>query len=382
MTYNHYGSLDIVFIDTYYQDFLRVEGFDQLVKESNTYKKEISALGALGFGTGMAYVKAFEDLGWRAELVVANSLRTQTSWAREHLSWTPINFGWQYGLHIARLPIFRNYLHRVRHMHRVLLEQIKEMKPHVVVVQDINLIPPAFTQELKKHCTFLIGEIASPPPPGNYFLEYDLIISALPSILELCANLGVPSHYVPLAFDEKWSNTRKFHERDIDAIFVGSISRHQPETIPLLREVASRVENFHIYGPGTKNLMEANGLALNYKGEAWGQQMFDLLSRSKIVLNRHGTVAGPYAVNMRMYEATGSGALLVTEEKENLSSLFVPGSEVLTYRTFEEAGVVIKKALEAPKSSSEVAKAGHLRTMNDHTYLSRARLIQEIILNL
>jgi spore maturation protein CgeB len=41
--------------------------------------------------------------------------------------------------------------------------------------------------------------------------------------------------------------------------------------------------------------------------------MFKILARSKIVINRHGTIAGNYAVNMRMYEATGSGAMLVTE---------------------------------------------------------------------
>ena len=47
--------------------------------------------------------------------------------------------------------------------------------------------------------------------------------------------------------------------------------------------------------------------------------------------NARGDIAGPYAVNMRMYEATGSGAALITEQKANLADLFTPGEEVLAY---------------------------------------------------
>ena len=39
---------------------------------------------------------------------------------------------------------------------------------------------------------------------------------------------------------------------------------------------------------------------------------------------------------MRLFEATGSGACLVTDWKENLGELFEPDVEVVTYRSVAE----------------------------------------------
>ena len=46
-------------------------------------------------------------------------------------------------------------------------------------------------------------------------------------------------------------------------------------------------------------------------------------------------MAKSYANNMRLYEATGVGALLVTDWKENLGEMFEPGKEVVAYRSPE-----------------------------------------------
>ena len=62
-------------------------------------------------------------------------------------------------------------------------------------------------------------------------------------------------------------------------------------------------------------------------GQAWGRQMYQVLLRSKIVLNHHGDIA-PYANNLRLFEATGMGALLLTDWKENLEEMFEPGKEI------------------------------------------------------
>lgn len=371
----------IVFVDTYYPSFLQFNNFDKNSAKFSNYFDEINALQEFGFGTGGSYARSFRERGWQSDLIVANSLRTQAAWARENLDWEPLGSGWKYGLHLARLPFLRNKLHKWRHLHGVLLEQVRRIKPFAVVVQDLNLIPLSLAKELKKNCSVLVGEIASPPPPSHYFLGYDMIISALPSMLEYAQNLGLESHYVPLAFDERWSTKIPKVERDIDAIFVGSFSRHQPDTIPLLREVASKVQNFQIYGTGDLRAIEAAGLAQNYKGQAWGAEMFGLLSRSKIALNRHGTIAGDYSVNMRMYEATGSGALLVTEESSNLHTLFKPGFEVLSYKSHRDAARVIADSLNNPAELAQIAYQGHARTLREHTYSSRAELIENLILN-
>jgi spore maturation protein CgeB len=61
--------------------------------------------------------------------------------------------------------------------------------------------------------------------------------------------------------------------------------------------------------------------------------MFDVLFKSRITLNSHVDVAGGYAGNLRLFEATGSGALLITDWKKNLHEMFDARTEVLAYRT-------------------------------------------------
>src|SRR6185369_9585100 len=77
-------------------------------------------------------------------------------------------------------------------------------------------------------------------------------------------------------------------------------------------------------------------------GQAFGRSMYEILGRSKVTLNVHAAWAGPDANNLRLFEATGMGAALVTEEAQNLSDLFEPGSEVATYRTVDEAIDVVR----------------------------------------
>jgi spore maturation protein CgeB len=106
--------------------------------------------------------------------------------------------------------------------------------------------------------------------------------------------------------------------------------------------------------------------------------MFSVLGNSKIVVNRHGTVAGPYAVNMRMYETTGSGAALVTESKSNLQDLFSVGTEVMAYNNIDEAVDTAVSLLADPDRLAALARAGQQRTLRDHTYDRRAESLTEI----
>jgi hypothetical protein len=51
--------------------------------------------------------------------------------------------------------------------------------------------------------------------------------------------------------------------------------------------------------------------------------MYKILGRSRIVLNHRGDIA-PFANNLRLYEATGMGALLITDWKKNLHEMLEP----------------------------------------------------------
>jgi hypothetical protein len=168
----------LLLIDTYYREFLKDHNLDTTNIGTASYSESLGSAVEAGFGTGGAYVKAFHTLGWNADIVVPNSLTLQSQWAREHGARAPIPTGWQFGPHLARLPVASELLHKFPHIHGMVLQQVKDLRPDVVMVQDINLIPPAMAREMKKYCTLLVGEIASPLPPKRFLMSYDMILSA------------------------------------------------------------------------------------------------------------------------------------------------------------------------------------------------------------
>jgi glycosyltransferase involved in cell wall biosynthesis len=368
----------VLVLDTYYIDALRELRADKKFPAQATYAAELSRVTDYGFGTGGAYVRALLAHHWDASIIVPNSLGLQDLWAGENNHARPLGLGWKYVQVLARPPIARDFLRWVPHAHKILLQQVKNIRPDVLLVQDLNALPPSLVRHLKKYAGVVIGEIASPLPPDAFVKSYDRIISALPSIVEKAQSLGVPATFVPLGFDARWATVRESQLREIDVVFVGSFSRLQPNTAPLLRAIAEAVPGFRVYGTAKAEVLKEAGLTKNYHGPVWGKEMFSVLGNSKIVVNRHGTVAGRYAVNMRMYETTGAGAALITEQKSNLQDLFDIGTEVKAYNDIDEAVAMTISLLKNPSTLSALAHAGQQRTLRDHTYDRRAESLIEI----
>ena len=85
-----------------------------------------------------------------------------------------------------------------------------------------------------------------------------------------------------------------------------------------------------------RRLPAASPLHRCFQGEVWGADMYQALRRSKITLNSHIDMAGREAGNMRLFEATGVGAFLLTDFKDNLHTLFAPDREVAVWRSIDD----------------------------------------------
>ena len=108
--------------------------------------------------------------------------------------------------------------------------------------------------------------------------------------------------------------------------------------------------------------------------------MYALLRRSQITLNHHGDVPA-FANNMRLYEATGMGCLLVTDYRDNLHEMFEPDLEVVAYRDAAECVDKVLFYLEERNRAARdrIAAAGQRRTLNEHTYYARMKHLVELI---
>ena len=157
---------------------------------------------------------------------------------------------------------------------------------------------------------------------------------------------------------------------DIDVSFVGSISLDHRQRIALLEAVAERYD-LKLWGNRPQALPASSPLHRCFQGEVWGADMYQVLRRSRITLNSHIDLAGREAGNMRLFEATGVGAFLLTDFKDNLDTLFSPDREVAVWRSTDDCLKRIEQYLRDDAGRAEIARAGQARTMAQHTYRHR-----------
>ena len=365
----------ILLQDSYYPSALR--HFDREVAGALTYDDLLRRMMALRFGVSDAMSTRFRHLGWQTADVVTNSLRLQRQWSREHgipiIPWL-----WSYPYQVRETPVLRGLTRSRRYVQGIFLEQVRRFQPDVLYLHDAGLFTSSQIDEMRLSCRIVAFQTGGPFPDLNQTGPPDVFISPLPSHTARAASLGISSHTVPMAFDQRVI-AGETPCRDIDVSFVGSVSDSHPTTLTLLRSVARSCPELQIYGPPSPPVLSDDLLRQCYRGEAWGREMYAVLRRSRVTLNRHVNWAGPHAANMRLFEATGCGATLVTDLKEDLDQLFEPGAEVLTYCEPSAAGDIVREILDDPDRGQQIASAGQRRTLRDHTYDARVPMLSEIL---
>ena len=103
------------------------------------------------------------------------------------------------------------------------------------------------------------------------------------------------------------------------------------------------------------------------KPPLFGHEMLQSLSNYQIAFNYHNKHTGDNACNMRLFEGTGVGCCLLTDHKSDISSIFEPDLEVITYKTPSEAIDKAKYLLNNPKTAQDISKAGQQKTLLEHT---------------
>lgn len=323
----------ILIVDTYYPQFLESLPFDP----NSSYEVELRKVLDRSFGTADFYSNNLRALGWQAVDLIANHDGLQELYARERRSYDP----------------------------------------DVIFMQDLSIEPPVSTEG-----RILVGQCSCPMPPEQNLRRYDVIFSSFPHYIDRFERMGIKAVYNPLAFDpiviERAGGP--VTERPYDCVFIGGVGdpSHWRQGMQTLEAIASEIPTFKWWGYGVDTLPRQSALRDKYQGEAWGLDMYRILLSSKIVINRHGEVAQGYANNMRMFEATGCGAMLVTERAPNLSNFFT-GNEAVAYDSPLHAAALIRRYLENNNDREFIAEQGQKRTLRDHTYNQRMKTASETL---
>jgi hypothetical protein len=292
-----------------------------------TYAEQCAVRNATFFGLSDACSSNLRSLGHDAWDVYVNNERAQKAWAREHDM--PVDATrWAGRLRrgvvpwVSRLPVMDWFAD-------VLCRQAADFKPDVIVNLAMDGIDAGVVRQLKAHTRLLVGQHAAPLTPRVDIGCYDLVLSSLPNLVDRFRRQGAQAEYLRLAFDPRVLSHLPEVAPSIDVSFVGSLSANHQSRIALMKRIAETT-GIELWGPGLDGVAAEHVLRRHYKGPAWALDMYRVLRRSRITINHHIDMAGDHANNMRLYEATGAGTLLVTDAKSDLHAIFAPGREVVS----------------------------------------------------
>lgn len=351
----------ILIVDTCYEAFLAAHYAANPRLERASYDEQWRALMDTFFGTADSYSHHLRRLGHEAHEVIANCAPLQDAWLSEYTR-------------PRRRPRVR------RSGEDVVVRQAEWFMPDVVFVQNLSYPSDRTLARLQKISGFVAGQIASEAPPQDRLRRFDLLLTSFPHFVEHFRALGVPAEYFRIGFDERvLGRLADDHRERHDAVFVGALGRTQHREGNALLERAARRARIDFWGYGAIGWPASSPILSNYHGEAWGIEMFRVLRDAKIVLNRHIEAADGFANNMRLYEATGVGSMLLTDAKANLAELFEPGREVETYRDEDELVEKIGHYLSRDDDRDAIARAGQERTLREHTYERRMQELAYIL---
>lgn len=364
----------ITLLDTYYPRFLAAHYSAHSTLAGEAYADQLQNLLDQVFGTSDFYSRHLQAMGHDAQDLIANCTPLQKMWAQQHrVRFSPLAL--KLPQRLLRLPVVGSWLSALPGLVEIAVEQVKATRPDVLYCQDLWLLTPQKLDELRPYVKLIVGQIASPLPPKAYLKGYDLIMTSFPHFVPRLLAMGVASEYFRIGFDTRVLELLGSVEKEIDASFVGGISRHHGKALPML-EYLARSTPIEFFGYGAGSLSRSSPILARHHGEVWGLDMYRALASSRLALNRHINVAENNANNMRLYEATGVGTLLITDRKDNLGELFEVGKEVVVYSSPEEAAELINYYIAHPDEARAIALAGQARTLREHTYAHR---MQELV---
>jgi hypothetical protein len=334
-------------------------------------------VGQVGFWTSN-----LRALGHEAYEIHVNNEFMQKQWAREHRLKVSPDSRLEFQLRRGIVPWVSRIRQR-RWFNEILAAQIRHYKPDVLLNLWMPGISRRFLQEMKSNVRLLMGQHASMAlSDSEDFSCYDLAISSFPPTVEYFRRKGIPVELNRLGFEPSILTRLGGGTKAFDLTYVGSIGGSpNANRVPWLEALCSRFHQMKIWVPkqDVEQLSPSSPIRAHYAGTAWGREMYETLSRSRITLNFHHDSPASCANNRRLYEATGVGALLITDWKEDLHEMFEPGKEVVAYRTTDECVELIQYYLEHEDERKAIARAGQERTIKEHTCYERTRELLDIV---
>lgn len=369
---NEAGKLKFVQVHTFYEDYLDSFYSRNSNLGSSSFKEQTDALINDGFSGIHIIAPYMNDLGYDSQLIIANNKQAQLKWLKEN----NISFSNDGNL-----------------SNRILAEQINRIEPDVLYLSDPITFDSKFVKQLNKKPQLVIGWRAADIPASTDWSLFDIMLSGLTGILKTANVLGAKeSIYFTPGFPQHLLSELNDSEKIYDVVFCGSWTTGQHkkrnEFLKAVADYASQTKSFRpAFFINGKDIDPA--VAQFNHGALFGKEMHRVLAQSKIVIDSRGDIrfrgnddidiAGNETINMRLFEAAGCGAFLLTENFENLPQLFKIGKEIETFKDAKELIEKIEYYLTHENKRKAIALAGQQRCLKDYSMQSRTKAFDDLI---
>ena len=376
-----------------------------------SYKKLFDRFVKTRYGLSDYYSKYLNILGNEAEDIFVSIEPLQKTWAEEN----------------------NVVYHEESWTKDIALAQIEKFKPEIVYLQDLYLFDFAFRNQIREMLgekVLLIGWRAAPTADFSVFRDLDVVATCVPNFVKKLEENGAKALLIPLAHEHSISKEMEVpREQDLEFSFIGSLGYRNgyhskrykvietlldSTSLEVWGDVPSSVSSNRVKAIYETNrfLKESIGLPENilkkkcltleevphgkltllcfhlnnyiptgFMSPCLELNIFKHLQGQKMTFNMHINCAEDYAGNMRLFEATGMGACLLTDWKQNLSSYFELDTEIVTYRSVDECISKVKYLLEHEEERLSIAQAGQRRVLKEHTWQQRVNQLHENIEN-
>ncbi len=338
-----------------------------------SYEEQLSFLETQGFVYLNGFSSAMKKVGVDAKEVIYDAEILQKTWARESNVFFEDNYwSWQ-----------------------ILLQQIIQFKPDILFFQNSGSLPFIIRQWLKKdfpfikHIIMYIGSTVDTKTLKE-LTDIDLLFTCNKFCLNFYREHGIRSELVYHGFDSrifKWASSELNNESvKYQLTFVGSsgygfhdLHAHR---FSLLKKLHENTPIFSWLTEGSNDRIHSRKLSDMFSTKCfpavYGITMYNILKNSYLTVNTHSPQCGLYG-NIRTFEATGMGTCLITDFDQNITDIFEPDKEIITYQSIDECLEKIIYLLDHNDIAVQIAKAGQLRTIKDHTIEQRCQQIDNAI---
>ena len=206
-----------------------------------------------------------------------------------------------------------------------------------------------------------------------FMAPYDVLFFKEPHLVDrLRAMLDLPVYYLPQACNPR------YHRPTVPAgtePYLVTAGNMYPSRVRLLERLMAKGIPVKAYGTPIPRWIADSPVRDIHAGHLILTEEKARVFRSAAGVLNNLHPAEVDGVNLRLFEAAGSGAAVLTEFRPTVPDLFAVGAEVLAFRDFDELVEQASCLLGEPGLTARIGDAAARRAHRDHTMAQRVTTI-------